>query len=297
MSFLSAPFMLVFVLLLFFLLYVFVTSGNPFYDLVRLPRYWFLVNRHHVGFAQPEKIKYGPHPAQYHLFIAARNPTREQQPAILFIHGGGWQFGKPALFLAHAEVLSDAGYPVYLMCHRKVPRYHAKHMLEDLDLGFQACQADLSKRIGEKRKIIVGGMSSGGNLAALLFLKNASNDKLVAGFFQGAPLDLTKMPLSPSVTLFAGRRKKALFQFANPISYLKESDKRPVLITQGLKDGMVPPATSISFFKARLKHAPQTTRLILWPEGNHFYPASWSFDAGHIRQDLLRWLEACWSAD
>ncbi|MBR9920223.1 MAG: alpha/beta hydrolase [Bacteroidetes bacterium] len=290
MLILTALFFVLFFLSIF--LFLSFRHGNPVHDMVRLPAYWVSVNKGKQGFATPETLSYGPSRQQYLLFVEEKSKGADK-PAVFFIHGGGWQFGKPAYFLPHAEVLAAAGYPVYLLCHRKIPRYDVRHMQEDLDLGLKTCLTDLNARYGNQHPLILGGMSSGGNLSALKFLRDNNRDRILAGFFFAAPLDLDKMRMSLPIMLFAGRRQTSKYKTANPINYIDPEDKRPVLIMHGLRDGIVEPETSVSFFLKRNKTAPHSTQLVLWPEGNHFYPANWSFENGPVQETLLRWLSSC----
>ncbi len=266
-------------------------------DMTGLLPFWIKMWRidMHVDF---EKYRYGKHRRQYFLICRAEEKAKKRKQIILYFHGGGWQFGSPDAFLPAAQVLTDAGYPVVMASHRRLPLYGYTAMREDLSLLLDKTWEVMQQHNLQDRDIIVGGMSSGGNLAALLYFDVARlnplpipNEKLVAVFLQAAPLDLTKMIPSPTMYLYAGSRSGQTYRDASPITYLDAPDDRPIYLVHGDKDGIVCYDCTISF-KNRLEEAGFTNvRFETVKNGKHTAASDWAAEENEVRRKLLEWLE------
>jgi acetyl esterase/lipase len=298
MTYLSVFFLILFCGLLLLLSF---RPGNPIFDMIRLPRHLKKVKRAHPPTRDIQRIPYGPHRAQYLLYVAPGEDSAPHQPAIFFLHGGGWQFGHPRMFIHHGQVIAAAGYPVYLLCHRKIPWAGAAAIQQDVDEGFKTVLRDLAARGSTGRKVVFWGMSSGGNLGSLLFLDSqrlarlgCSAARLAGGLFMAAPLDLDQMWFSPPLRTFAGRRRGTKYQTVNPILFIRPEDQRPILIIHSVQDGIVEISNATTFFRQRLQYAPQATQMIVLPRGIHFDPASWVYEDGKVRSYIFDWLRKLW---
>lgn len=260
--------------------------GGLWYEMWSFPGYWWqLIEQHSIRIKAP-KIHYGPHNRQYYLDVAPLAAPNGH--TVLYFHGGGWQFGRPEQFLLHAEVLASAGYRVWMASHRKIPLHNAADIREDISL-----MLDRFRREGEG-KLIVMGMSSGGNLAALIGLdpKLHRDCKPVAMVLLAAPLNLKAIAPNPTVLSFAGSPSGKLFAQADPYSLLPGHPSLPALIIHGEKDGLIP-APGIEAFAGRLRET-QSDRveLDILPQATHMDIASWPLPGNPLRERILSWLAA-----
>lgn len=89
-------------------------------------------------------------------------------PVVFWIHGGGWQAGdktsvhlKPAFFM-------EKGFVFVSINHRFLPEVVMEDLVGDVAKAFAWVRQNIADHGGDPRRIIVGGHSSGAQLAALL---------------------------------------------------------------------------------------------------------------------------------
>ncbi|MCB9289274.1 MAG: alpha/beta hydrolase [Lewinellaceae bacterium] len=282
---------------LYGILWLAAPKGNLLHELLHLPPFWLHILWPQKDFRE-EKIVYGSHRRQYMMLCMPPSGVPLKPFVLFYFHGGGWQFGAPEQFRAHAQQLTGLGYVVLLPSYRRIPRYQYKHLREDLtQLLLKAREVLREKGLPEKGAII-GGMSAGGNMAALAALnrqeleKAGINPEWFKGLFLlGAPLHLARMANTFSLRSFAGPRKEPMFRQASPYHYLDEPVAIRTLIIHGSRDGMVEyPGTQEFAEKLRAVNLEKTTFVPL-PEGTHLDVASWFFREGRARKALLEWLE------
>jgi acetyl esterase len=98
--------------------------------------------------------------------------ARGDLPILLFWHGGGWQMGgietvdRPARALA-----SRAGVIVLSASHRLAPEHPYPAAVEDGFAELQWVASNAQRLGGRPEEILVGGESSGGNVAAAVAIK------------------------------------------------------------------------------------------------------------------------------
>lgn len=266
------------------------------FDMLHLIPYWmrmWKVKMHLVS----EKYPFGKHKRQYLLYCPADKRVKERDYVILYYHGGGWQFSSPDAFLPAAQVMSDWGFPVIMASHRRLPFHQYRSMREDISLAIEKTWKIMQEKGLEDKKIIVGGMSSGGNLAALLYFDkkifanlNVPKEKLSAIFLQAAPLDLLQMKWSPTVQLFGGRKSSATFASASPITHLQATDSRPMYLIHGDKDGVVQYECSISFLEKTKALRCPNVRFETVKGGGHMASSDWAAVDNDVRKKLKDWL-------
>lgn len=283
--------------ILYGLLWLAVPKGRLLYELIHLPPFWLQLLRAPSRGFREERIRYGTHPRQYFLLCLPPAPVALGPSVILYFHGGGWQFGAPEQFRAHARQLTQKGYVVILPSCRRVPRYNYRHLREDLTrLLAQVWEVLAQRGMGDKQAII-GGMSAGGNMAALAALNHEELKRagIPAGwlrglFLFGAPLHLEKMADTFSVRNFAGPRAEPMFRQASPYYYLDKPLAIPTLIIHGAKDGMVEYEGVQEFARRMQQVNAEETRFLSLPEGTHLDVASWFFREGVVRETFREWL-------
>ncbi len=243
------------------------------------------------------KIKYGRHFRQYFYLYEPLDSNTSKNNVIVYFHGGGWQFAKPEAFAANAQSWVDEGYAVFMPSHRRIPFFDYYDMREDLNLILEKVQLVMKEKGLVEQGIILGGMSSGGNLAALVLydrmaLENINlNQDLFSGLFLfGAPLNLELMRPSPPIWFYAGKTGSPKFQKANPINYLKKNESVPVLGIHGTKDGLVEYKSASSFFDKLETINPEIIQFLQLENGTHLEAAGWSFMDNEVRPTLFEWL-------
>lgn len=274
--------------------WLFIPKGNFIHELWHLPPFWLQVISTSSKGLQEERVSYGKHARQYFLFYQPAGPPDKAKLAVLYFHGGGWRFGRPEQFRSHARMLSRLGYAVLLPSHRRTPRYSYLHIRDDLDRLLQAAYAHLRQKGLAHCPVVIGGMSAGGNVAALAAFRPpaALPDTWIRGLFAlGAPLNLEQMPRMVPVRHFAGTQNSGTFRDASPINYLQAGTNIPTLIIHGKKDGMVPYDSVVAFAARMLACNLAETRFITIPGGTHLIVASWVFQSGITRTSLLDWMK------
>ena len=102
------------------------------------------------------------------IFKAKRRKNGEATPAMLFYHGGAWQYGNPAQFYRQCKVLSALG----LTCISAQYRIESQHgtdpraAVNDARDAFRYLVENAQALGVDARRIVVGGGSAGGHLAA-----------------------------------------------------------------------------------------------------------------------------------
>lgn len=180
----------------------------------------------------------------------------------MLYHGGGWRVGWPGLHPTLAEFFLREGFPVVMPAYRLAPFAWHQQMREDLNLALAKTLSLLKEKDLEDKKLLVGGMSAGGTLAAHLVFDKAELKKmgldqnLFSGFLSIAgPLDLDQMPDFRAVRHYAGGKPgSAAFKAANPIQHLVGDEKTSALLMHGTTDAIVPFACSQSFFEKYAGH-------------------------------------------
>lgn len=216
---------------------------------------------HHLRASQPltrpEKHIFGPKWRQYLLFWMPPEDIPRKTSVVVLYHGGGWRVGWPGLHPTLAEFFLREGFPVVMPAYRLAPFASHRHIREDLSLALAYTLELLKERNLENKKLLAGGISAGGTLAAHLVYdkgelkKSGIEQDLFSGFISFAgPLDLDMMPGFRAVRNYAGGKPgSAAFQTANPIRHLSGDERIPALFIHGTTDAIVPFHCSQSFFE------------------------------------------------
>jgi acetyl esterase/lipase len=200
------------------------------------------------------------------------------------------------MFRANAQVLVNAGHSVALMSYRLAPKFDYYAMRKDLDLFLlNLLQTTDYQQI--KPKIIIGGMSAGATLAALLLYDRTTLHHLGlrqnifhAAIFFGAPLDLNGMPDNHVLRAYAGRKNSVQFRLANPIQHLNTVERVPIFVVQGKRDGLVN-YRQVASFLAKLQRAQKDNIEVHWFDNyTHLDIVRWNYQADEVLQLLLKWL-------
>lgn len=291
--------MIIFVIIItvVILLYLLVPKGYVVYEGLRFPAWSFKMKRFPNNGLVPEKHPYGDHPRQYLIHYKPKTEEKSKQQVVIYIHGGGWQFGNPEMFRPNAQVLDKLGYHSFFLSHRRIPRYNILSMKSDVAKGMEKVKEVMQQEGVAARQIVLGGVSSGANLAALFYYDRELHgsagytyEHFAGLFLMAPPLNLRDMWPSPTLRFLAGKRGNPLFQEANPIDYLEDEHALPTLIVHPEKDGMVPLRSTERFIeKAQAMGYPNLVYHVL-PDMTHMDAASWCFEDHPSYEIFIKWI-------
>jgi len=242
-----------------------------------------------------EKYYYGLHRKQYFCWFDPENIERDH--LIIFFHGGAWTFGSPELFNNRAALFADDGFEVLMPSHRRLPRFRYPHIRTDLRRMLQKLDLLMTRKNIRHKKIILGGMSSGGNLAALMLFDPGlldgtgfRPDDFAGAFLCAAPVNLEGMTDSFLLTRYAGKKAASDYSNASPINHLPNRLEKPVLLIHGTEDGLVKYQSTADFVAAlkNINRAPVTFHTL--PGGSHLDAVSWAYEDNEIRKVILHWI-------
>ncbi len=101
-----------------------------------------------------------------------RPPGNEPKACLIYCHGGGWVLGSPA---THddicAELADEAGATVIGVDYRLAPEHIYPAALDDIWAALQAIAGNPGHYGIDPQRIVIGGDSAGGNLAAAVALR------------------------------------------------------------------------------------------------------------------------------
>jgi acetyl esterase/lipase len=189
------------------------------------------------------------------IFIPAQR-GRTPTPAVLWIHGGGWQAGDKNAH-ANAEFLARGGFVAATLSYRLSDAAPFPAAVEDCKCAIRFLRANASKYGIDPDSIGVAGASAGGHLAELLATADGSaglegdggwqhvSSRVQAAVSYFGNSDLTaQFPTDtvPFIVKFLGGtrdEKPDLYRKASPIEYVSKDDP-PLLLVHGERDEGVP---------------------------------------------------------
>ncbi|MDB5972294.1 MAG: Acetyl esterase/lipase [Hydrocarboniphaga sp.] len=169
-------------------------------------------------------------------------------PAVLVIHGGGWDSGDREQVAGIARRVAARGYVAVNATYRLAPGSISPAQFQDVQQAVLWMRANAAVYRIDPQRIAAFGYSAGAHLAALLGgigesgplgKPGAAVQAVVAG---GTPTDLSKWPAGKLVPqLIGGDRahKPAEYQAASPVTCVDAGDP-PVFLYHGGMDSLVP---------------------------------------------------------
>lgn len=272
-------------------------KGTLLYELFKLNEYWYKTFSRNADDQLASVHQYGPHAKQYLIHFSPAE-KRTSKPIILYYHGGGWIFGKPEIFAKKAHIFTSQGFEFIVPCYRKVPRYNADHVREDLNLTLHFLYKYLEVNNFKDRKIILGGTSAGGNLVSLIYFQKELleqsgfvQDDFIGMFLTAPPLDLFQMKTTPVLYSYAGGKSSERYRNASPLSHLAGSTAIKILSFHGTRDAIVNLKASQTFFERFDELHPNCLENNLLNDHGHIESASWAHTDNATRKRMLQWLE------
>lgn len=255
-----------------------------------------------VSSAQPtapavqSNVVYGMHSGAA-LLMDVHRPTSPNGYGIVFISGSGWttpmaysswQLKSNGQSLQYAKPLVAAGFTVFTLNHRSLPRFRYPGPVDDAQRAVRFVRHN-AKTFGIRAdRIGASGGSSGGHLVSMLGALDGQgnpNDsdpveresaKVQCVVARAAPTNFFTMPAAgmrllgialPDGPVDKDSVEYKTYRAASPISHISPGDP-PFLLMHGDKDESVPFAQSVDFEKA-LKAAGITTKLVLVEGAGH----------------------------
>lgn len=206
-------------------------------------------------------------------------------PAVLVVHGGGWERRSRQDMDAIAERLARRGFVAVNVDYRFAPDHVFPAQLRDLQQAMRWIHGHAERYGIDAERIGALGYSSGAHLVSLLATVAGDGgqldggpltrpDAVVAG---GTPTDLRKYPAGRLVPQFLGGTREEVperFALASPVTHVDGSEP-PFFLFHGAWDGLVP-LDHATDFRATLVDAGVHTEL---------YVQRWR---GHVAAFLLR---------
>lgn len=220
----------------------------------------------------------------YYPSQASATPT----PAVLYVHGGGWEHGSSSLGGINASIaqaLTAHGMLVVAVNYRLAPQYVWPAQIVDVKCAVRYLRANAQHYGIDPSKIGAWGGSAGGHLVSMLgtagpdagfdtgqYSQQSSSVQAVVDMF--GPADLTaggwgQYATSVVEQVFGvkpGQDSSALVH-ASPVTYVHSNDP-PFLIFHGAKDAVVPLSQSQEL-ASRLQTAGVSATLVTVQNAGH----------------------------
>ena len=225
---------------------------------------------------------------QYDLILPDGTP--ENIPLLIWIHGGGWCGGEKRIY-NEWERFTHRGYGVLSIAYRFTQEAPFPAQLTDCKLAVRWARANAEKYGYNAEKILVGGGSAGGHLAALLALTNddprydvgeylsfSSRVQGVLDAYGPTDLHLSQFHANMEADLLAlhGNDPRVILE-ASPLFRIGQSVP-PFLILHGTADSVVPPCHSRRFHEA-LRNVNADVTFLEIPGGDHGFDSPEAYAA------------------
>jgi acetyl esterase/lipase len=255
-------------------------------------------------------VVYGEADGQPLLLNIHRPASRDDlRPAVILIHGGGWTQGyddrngmeQPARDLAAAD------YVAFNVAYRLMdgtPGYNVwPAQLDDVQLAVRWIRANAEEHGVDPERIGSYGFSAGGQLAAMLGLRDTRDDDAELADYSSrvacvvslaGNMDLTlPLPADPQIylTFLGGTREEEpdAYRDASPLAWVN-ADSAPFLILHGAADDINPPEHARRMVDA-LQEAGVEVSYEEIPDADHFAVNDWSIGGTWILDFLADHLQ------
>lgn len=193
------------------------------------------------------------------------------QPLVIFFHGGGWIKGSPKQFLPYAQYLSKRGIVCALVEYRLKDADNTDPFtaLEDAKSAVRFLKKNAGNYNIDTTKIILSGGSAGGHLAAACqWVKgfDDSGDDLTINT-KGRALVLFNPVVDTGPNGYGYERIKDSYKDFSPFHQLKK-DSIDVLVMCGTKDKLIPVAT-MEVFEKDINNNGGNCKVVLYEGAEH----------------------------
>ncbi len=206
------------------------------------------------------------------LFTPGTAASARGWPAVVLLHGGGWNKGDRRKLASLAKRLASRGYVALSIDYRLVPEAIYPAQLQDLQQAVRWLRGNAATLGVDPQRIAVWGSSAGAHLAALAAGLSPGDRyydpgaRLQAMIGAGTPTDFRDGGRNNgSLARFLGERwheGSQVFIEASPIAHVSADDP-PVLLIHGDADKTVPPSQAIVYRDALTAAGVPNTLLLL----------------------------------
>ena len=172
----------------------------------------------------------------------------QPRPAVLLVHGGGWERRTRADMDGMAEKLAKRGYAVFNISHRFAPQWQFPAQVNDLAQAVRWLKSHADAHNIDPDRIAGWGYSSGAHLVAMLGTLSpgdahypGDDTRVQAMVLGGTPADLRKFDGGRLVPQFLGATQAqnfAVYEQASP-TWLVSPDDPPTFLYHGGLDLLV----------------------------------------------------------
>lgn len=223
-------------------------------------------------------VEYKPVEGGENLTLHIANPpghtATDQRPAVIFFFGGGWKQGKPGQFYPFIGDLSKEGV-VAISAQYRTKSSHGTTPTDCVMDGKSAVRyvREHAAELGvDPDKIVVGGGSAGGHVAACTAIEAAPSDRADNQAISARPqaLMLLNPVLSTGPDGYAHGYVKQHIDDWTRISPLDRADGSfpPTLILVGTNDKILPPSMA-NDFKSKLEAADVRCDVVFYEGAGH----------------------------
>ena len=201
-----------------------------------------------------EKVSFGDHKDQHFLYFEPEKAISDK--VIIWVHGGGWNSGRPKDFYYVGQAIAKAGYRCASLGYRLSPKFKYPCQIEDVCLGYNKVIGFLKAKDIDVSGIVVVGPSAGAHLTSILCYSKADQDRYgvdisnVIGYIGfGGPYCFEKCQDFAIRTLlnmlFAKEYDR---KQGEPVSLMTKNDI-PMLLIQSEHDGVLDFGNAVAFGK------------------------------------------------
>jgi len=104
---------------------------------------------------------------EHRLDVISPKVSDGPAPVYVYFHGGGWTSGDKSALTKYCASQAIAGMVVVNVNYRMATSFRMSHMLEDADAALAWVTANISRYGGDPARVVLGGDSAGGQIAAL----------------------------------------------------------------------------------------------------------------------------------
>ena len=251
------------------------------------------------------------------LLMDVYMPTQPKGYGIIFISGSGWT--TPLAYNAeplkqnsqsrlYASTLAKAGYTVFAISHRSLPRFRYPAQVEDSQRAVRFIRHNAAAYGIRPDRIGASGGSSGGHLVSMLGTHDGKGNpedadpveresaKVQCVVARAAPIDFLTGDNGRFILGMArpkpGEENTAEYRLhkeASPVTYVS-SDDPPFLLMHGDKDEQVDFAQSEEM-EAKLKAAGVTVKLLRIPGAMHGPTFPKAVNPPDYMGEMIRWFD------
>lgn len=223
--------------------------------------------------------------------------SRRPQPAVIMVHGGGWEAGDKRTYIRPwFGTLTDAGIAWFTINYRLAPQWKHPAAVEDIEAAVRWVRSN-AKRLGiDPRRLVLMGESAGGHLAALAALRGRAKVAGMVSFYGIHDIALwaeQRGGMPRNIALYLTDAAPAAVREASPIAYVN-ANSPPMLLIHGTSDAGVPWRQSEALCEAaRRAGVPCELQII---DGAPHGVENWEKNpAFHTwKPKLVQWLQQLW---